>query len=138
MQIAKRIFKEIGIALLFLILIVGILVIAFYEKVPFGKDVPEPKEYTAVDRTQYSVNGNIEDMQNPTLIYQTTARDIQTMDTEKIVSPGKIGIFSPTTGVSNIPTERVSGSSSYTTVTTDSLTTDSVSDTNTESESSLE
>ena len=40
MQIFLRILKEIGIGLVFLLLILGLLALAFYEKVPFRVCAP--------------------------------------------------------------------------------------------------
>lgn len=108
MQIFLRILKELGIAIIFILLIVAILAFAFRDKVPFGTEVPEAVKYTAIDREAYTaVSTGIEEQKNPDQIYQTSAKQLEQYLTEKIVSPGRIEPFDTIESVSDIPEELV-------------------------------
>ena len=109
MQIFMRILKELGIALLFLLLILGVLAFAFYDKVPFGTKVPEPIDYANINRDDYNVRGNVEDQANATQTYETSTSQLEEYLTEKIVSPGRFDPFNPIESVSDVPTEIVNG-----------------------------
>lgn len=109
MQIFMRILKELGIALLFLLLILGVLAFAFYDKVPFGTKVPEPIDYANINKEDYSVRGNLEDQANATQTYETSSSQLESYLTEKIVSPGRFDPFNQIQSVSDIPSETVAG-----------------------------
>ena len=109
MQIFMRILKELGIALLFLLLILGVLAFAFYDKVPFGTKVPEPIDYANINRDDYNVRGNVENQANATQTYETSTSQLEEYLTEKIVSPGRFDPFNPIESVSDVPTEIVNG-----------------------------
>ncbi|MBR4111259.1 MAG: hypothetical protein IKK43_06220 [Clostridia bacterium] len=122
MQIFMRILKELGIALLFLLLILGALAFAFYDKVPFGKKVPDSVKYTRINKDDYNVRGNVEDQASATQTFETSSSQLESYLTEKIVSPGRFDPFNPIESVSDIPTETVIGSLSggfYVSITTD-------------------
>lgn len=107
MQIFKRILKELLIALLFLLLILGILAIAFYDKVPFGTKVPGPIEYANINKNDYNVRGNVEEQANATQTYETSSTQLESYLTEKIVSPGRFDPFNQIDSVSDVPTETI-------------------------------
>lgn len=109
MQIFLRILKELGIALIFILLIVAILAFAFRDKVPFGTDVPEAVNYTVVNREDFKVGDTgVEDKKNPDQVYQTSAKQLEEYITEKIVSPGRIAPFDSIESVPDVPSETVS------------------------------
>lgn len=107
MQVFKRILKELGIAILFLLLILGVLAFAFYDKVPFGREVPDSIDYTNIDKSKYDVRGDVEDRASATQTYQTSVGQLESYLTEKIVSPGRFEPFAPVDSVSDVPNERV-------------------------------
>lgn len=109
MQIFLRILKELGIAIIFILLIVAILAFAFKDKVPFGTEVPEAVKYTVVDRDDFKVgDAGVEDKKNPDQVYQTSAKQLEEYITEKIVSPGRIAPFDSIESVPDVPSEIVS------------------------------
>lgn len=108
MPIFLRILKELGIALLFLLLILGVIAFVFYDKVPLGKVIPDSVKYTKIDQTQFKVTGEgIEDKKAATQTYETSASHLEEYLTEKIVNPGRFEPFSPITSEPDIPSERV-------------------------------
>lgn len=107
MQVFKRILKELGIAILFLLLILGVLAFAFYDKVPFSREVPDSIDYTNIEKSKYDVRGDVEEQKNATQTYQTSVGQLESYLTEKIVSPGRFEPFAPVNSVSDIPNERV-------------------------------
>ncbi|MBO5179646.1 MAG: hypothetical protein J6B87_04805 [Clostridia bacterium] len=112
MQIFMRILKELGIALLFLLLILGILAFAFYDKVPYGTKVPDPIDYASINKDEYNIRGDLEDQANATQTYETSTSQLEEYLTEKIVSPGRFDPFNPINSVSDVPSEKVSGTQS--------------------------
>lgn len=110
MQIFMRILKELGIALLFLLLILAVLAFAFYDKVPFGKQIPESIKYTNINKDDYKPKGDVEDKANATQTYETSTSQLESYLTEKIVSPGRFDPFNPINSVSDVPTEKINGS----------------------------
>ena len=107
MQIFLRILKELGIAIVFVLIILAVLAVAFYDKVPYGTEVPESIKYTNIERDEYNVRGDVEDKFNPTLTYQTSNKQLEEYLTEKMVSPGRFAPFDPVTSVPDVPTDRV-------------------------------
>ena len=108
MPIFLKVLKELGIALLFLLLILGVIAFVFYVKVPLGKVIPESVEYTKIDQSQFAVSGEgIEDKKAATQTFETSASQLEEYLTEKIVNPGRFEPFSPVTSEPDIPSERV-------------------------------
>lgn len=110
MQIFKRILKELGIALLFLLLILAVLAFVFYDKVPFAKQVPEPVDYANINRDDYKARGDLEEQANATQVFETSSSQLEEYLTEKIVSPGRFDPFNPINSVSDIPSDIVNAS----------------------------
>lgn len=107
MQIFTRILKELGIAILFMLLILAILAFAFRDKVPYGTKVPDSIDYANIDKKDYDVRGDVEDKTNPTQTYQTSTAQLEAYLTEKIVSPGRFAPFDPIDSVPDVPSETI-------------------------------
>lgn len=107
MQIFLRILKELGIAIIFILLILAILAFAFRDKVPYGTEVPKSVEYVNIDKKDYDVRGDVENKENPTQTYQTSIEQLEEYLTEKIVSPGRFAPFDPIASVPDVPSEIV-------------------------------
>lgn len=112
MQVFLRILKELGIAIIFILLIVAILAFAFRDKVPFGTEVPEAVSYTAINQKDYVVaDSAVEEAKSPDQIYKTSVKQLEEYITEKIVSPGRIAPFGSIDGAKDVPSEKVSDKS---------------------------
>ena len=107
MEKAKKVFKEIGIAL---ILLVGLAIAAlflFVDKIPIAVEIPQPEVYVQVDRSDYTVATNgIEDAQNATVVYESTTKDLEQYTDELRYTTGKTEpLTNPDPGISDIPTD---------------------------------
>lgn len=107
MKVFLRILKELGIALVLLLMVLAVIVFTFYDKVPFGVEVPDAISYTSVDKADYVVSGNLENATADTKVYFSTSGDLQNMETEKIVIPGSAHPFKNVSSESDLPSERV-------------------------------
>ena len=107
MEKTKKIFKEIGIALVLIVAIVILALILFVEKIPIAVNIPEPEVYAEVDRSDYAVATNgIEDAQNETVVYQSTTADLELYTDELRYTTGKTEpLTNLNSGVSDIPTD---------------------------------
>lgn len=112
MQVFLRILKELGIAIIFILLIVAILAFAFRDKVPFGTEVPEAVSYSAISKKDFIVaDSAVENAKSPDQIYKASVKQLEEYITEKIVSPGRIAPFGSTSGEADLPSEKVADKS---------------------------
>ena len=125
MRLFMKIMKELGIALLFVLVILGVLAVAFHNRVPYGKEVPESINYVNIEKSNFDVRGDVEDKANATLTYQTSAKQLESYLTEKIVSPGRFAPFDATNSVSDVPSEVVTSDSTTVSGSTESTNTGS-------------
>ena len=107
MERVKKIFKEIGLGLVVLAGIAIAVMFLFIDKIPIAVEIPEPKVYVTVDRSDFIVATNgIEDAQNETVIYQSTNADLELYTDELRYSTGKTEpLTNPNPGISDIPTD---------------------------------
>lgn len=107
MEKAKKVFKEIGIALVILAGIAVAGLFLFVDRIPIAVEIPEPEEYILVDRSDFIVATNgIEDAQNETVVYQSTSADLELYTEELRYTTGKTEpLTNPTPGISDIPTD---------------------------------
>jgi hypothetical protein len=102
-----RLFKEIGISLLVLIALSAVIVFAFYNKIPFQKEIPETITYNNIDLSQYGVRGDVENETAETKRYESNYGEFDLFETERRYLPGKINPFSGITATTDLPTEVV-------------------------------
>ncbi len=109
MEIFKRVLKEIGISCILILVIGAVIVVAFYNKIPFSKQIPESIHYSKINRNEYSVRGDVENTTSETETFMSSAQELRYYELIKLVLPGKINPFSSIGGETDIPTEKVSG-----------------------------
>ena len=107
MDVFLRVLKEIGIALVLLLVVLAVVAFAFYDKVPFGVVVPDSVSYTSIEQSDYVVSGNLENVTADTKVYNSTSSDLQLMETEKIVVPGSAHPFQNVSSETDLPFEKV-------------------------------
>ena len=107
MEKAKKIFKEIGIAVIILAGIAVAAMVLFVDKIPIAVEIPKPATYVLVDRSDFIVATNgIEDAQNETVVYQSTTADLELYTDELRYTTGKTEpLTNPDPGISDIPTD---------------------------------
>lgn len=108
MQVFLRILKETGIAIIVLVLVSLVVWLLFKEQLPFlGQDIPEPIEYAEVNKSDFDIEGNIEDESNPTQTYEATNEQLNGYNTDRIISTGLPNPFNSNNTEADVPTERV-------------------------------
>lgn len=117
MEIFKKVLKEIGIAFILILVIAGVAIFAFYDKIPFARQIPESVKYSAIDRNDYSVSGDVENIKNDTETYMSSSKELRYYELIKLVLPGRIYPFGSINAGTDIPTEYVNQSSGQTTTT---------------------
>ncbi len=111
MEIFKKVLKEVGIALILILVIASVAVIAFYKQIPFAKQIPESINYTSIDKSEYEVRGDVEDTRNDTETYMSSAKELRYYELVKLVLPGRIYPFGSINSGTDLPSESVSGTS---------------------------
>ncbi len=111
MQILGRIAKEIVIALI----LVGLLILAgfflFKNQYAFiTSDVPNGVTYAGIDKSEYNIQGDLEDQTDPKKTYQNETYDLRYLEESRRVHTGNPNPFSGTLDDDNdtdLLTERV-------------------------------
>ncbi|MBQ9266708.1 MAG: hypothetical protein IJ217_00215 [Clostridia bacterium] len=109
METFKKVLKEIGIALLLLLLVAAVAAILFVDKIPFSKQIPESIHYTNIDKNDYNVRGDVEDIANDTVTFMSKASELKYYELIKLVLPGRHRPFGSINSGTDIPSEYVSG-----------------------------
>lgn len=108
MQIFLRILKETGIAIIVLFLVAFLVWFLFQNQLPFlGKTIPDPVQYAGINKSDFDIEGDIEDETNPTETHIVTQEQSQGFESERYVSTGVINPFSTEPAESDVPSERV-------------------------------
>ena len=108
MEIFLRILKEIGIAIVALILVSLLVWLLFKNHVPFlGQDIPDPIDYVQINKSDFDIKGDIESETNPTLTYEATDGQLDGLESGRYVSTGGPNPFTSDSSESDVPSEMV-------------------------------
>lgn len=108
-----KILTEIGISIVILVAVSAIVVIILYNKIPYGKIVPEPINYQNIDQQEYTVRGDVEELKNATATYESNLKDLQHYEVEGQVDLGRTNPFSIIESEnSDLPTEKIGNAGS--------------------------
>ena len=107
MRVFLNILKEIGIAILLGLLVAGVAALLFYNRIPFSKQIPESINYVNIDKNDYNVRGDVEDMANATETYVSKVSELRYYELIKYILPGRHRPFGSINGVTDLPTEYV-------------------------------
>jgi hypothetical protein len=102
-----KLLKEIGISLLLLVVLSAVIILAFYDKIPFRKEIPDTISYKNIDLSQYGVRGDVENETAATKRYEASNSEFEVFEIESRYLPGKINPFSEITATTDLPTEVV-------------------------------
>ena len=117
MQILLRIFKEVGIAIILLGLLLLVGYFLFRNQVPFlDSSIPNPVEYKGIDYSEFNIdesNSLEQELQKEADVaiqHFTTTPDLRNLETERKVQTGAPNPFVITNSEpgSDLPTEKVS------------------------------
>lgn len=100
--------------IIFSILLIGVaLGLNYYLFMNLNLDdekIVSSAEYTKIEQDRFRViNGNIQDVQNPTLTYATTSNELEDYQSDYRYIPGTINPFITSDSTNDLPTELVEG-----------------------------
>ena len=108
MDVFLRILKEIGIAIVALILVSLVVWLLFRNHLPFlGQGIPDPIDYVHINKSDVNIEGDIEDETNPTLTYEATDGQLDGLESGRYVSTGGPNPFTSNSSESDVPSEMV-------------------------------
>lgn len=103
------ILKEIGIALVMLVILGAVTVGVFYDKIPFGKEIPKGEEYAKVNKEEYSVSSHdrLAEVKAITVTHEANGNQITQAENDVRLSSGKYTPFGTISGTSDLPSEKI-------------------------------
>lgn len=117
MKILLNILKEIGIAIVIVIILAAVAFVAFKDKIPYGKQIPEGDKYVQADSKEYSASSNnrLENIKQITVTHEIVPIQITNAESEVRIQTGKKTPFGDIDSSSDLPTEKVNGTINMTT-----------------------
>lgn len=117
MKILLNILKEIGIAIVIIVVLAAVAFVAFKDKIPYGKVIPEGDKYVQADSKEYSAasNNRLENIKQITVTHETEPIQITNAENDVRMQTGKATPFGDIGSNSDLPTEKVNGTISMTT-----------------------
>lgn len=102
-------FKEIGIALLMIVILGAVTVVAFYNKVPYGKEIPKGEEYAKVNKEEYSVSSHdrLAEVKAITVTHEANSSQITDAENDVRLTTGKYTPFGGISSTTDLPSEKV-------------------------------
>lgn len=103
------IIKEILFSIVFIMFALVINFLLFYKLLSNDIRIANAGMYEQIERKNYTVvNGNIQDMQNPTETYEATPNELETYQSEYRYEVGTINPFVSSDAVNDLPQEVIS------------------------------
>lgn len=117
MKILLNILKEIGIAIVIIVVLAAVAFVAFKDRIPYGKVIPEGDKYVQADSKEYSAasNNRLENVKQITVTHETEPIQITNAENDVRMQTGKATPFGDIDSNSDLPTEKVNGTISMTT-----------------------
>lgn len=117
MKILLNILKEIGIAIVIIVILAAVVFIAFKDKIPYGMEIPKGDKYVQADSKEYSAasNNRLENIKQITVTHETEPIQITNAENDVRMQTGKATPFGDIDSNSDLPTEKVNGTINMTT-----------------------
>ena len=117
MKILLNILKEIGIAIVIIVILAAVVFVAFKDKIPYGMEIPKGDKYVQADSKEYSAasNNRLENVKQITVTHETEPIQITNAENDVRMQTGKATPFGDIDSNSDLPTEKVNGTISMTT-----------------------
>lgn len=117
MKILLNILKEIGIAIVIIVILAAVVFVAFKDKIPYGMEIPKGDKYVQADSKEYSAasNNRLENIKQITVTHETEPIQITNAENDVRMQTGKATPFGDIDSNSDLPTEKVNGTISMTT-----------------------
>ena len=108
-KIFLGILREIGIALIILVVLAAVTVFAFKDQLPYDEQVPEGDEYVKANMKTYSVSSTdrLSEINQVTITHETNQGQIISAENEVRVQTGRYTPFGTISGTTDLPSERV-------------------------------
>ena len=103
MKILLNILKEIGIAIVIIVILAAVVFVAFKDKIPYGMEIPKGDKYVQADSKEYSAasNNRLENIKQITVTHETEPIQITNAENDVRMQTGKatpFGTINMTTG----------------------------------------
>ena len=117
MKILLNILKEIGIAIVIIVILTAVVFVAFKDKIPYGMEIPKGDKYVQADSKEYSAasNNRLENIKQITVTHETEPIQITNAENDVRMQTGKATPFGDIGSNSDLPTEKVNGTINMTT-----------------------
>ncbi len=117
MKILLNILKEIGIAIVIIVILAAVVFVAFKDKIPYGMEIPKGDKYVQADSKEYSAasNNRLENIKQITVTHETEPIQITNAENDVRMQTGKATPFGDIGSNSDLPTEKVNGTINMTT-----------------------
>lgn len=117
MKILLNILKEIGIAIVIIVILAAVVFVAFKDKIPYGMEIPKGDKYVQADSKEYSAasNNRLENIKQITVTHETEPIQITNAENDVRMQTGKATPFGDIDSNSDLPTEKVNGTINMTT-----------------------
>lgn len=103
------IIREIGIAIVILVILAAVIALAFKDQLPYNVEVPTGENYVRANLKSYSVSSTdrISEVNAITITHEASQGNIKDAESEIRIQTGKYTPFATINGVSDLPTEKV-------------------------------
>ena len=111
-KVLIRIFKELGIFIVMLVILVAVTIAAFYKQVPYSKEIPVGEKYVNIDKNEYSVSSTdrLQNITAITITHEANNNQIVAAENDVRIETGKATPFGSIYGSTDLPSERVGSS----------------------------
>lgn len=108
-KVLLGILREIGIALVILVVLAAVTVFAFKDQLPYDEKIPKGEEYVRANMKTYSVSSTdrLSEINSVTITHEANQGQIIAAENEVRIQTGKYTPFGTIDGTTDIPTERV-------------------------------
>lgn len=115
MKIFLNILKELGIWLMIFVIVIATAVLVFKDQLPYDEVIREGEEYASADLKQYSVSSSdrISEVTAVTVTHEADHGQIVEAENEVRIQTGKYTPFGSISNTSDLPTEKVGGTSAF-------------------------
>ena len=133
-NILLGVLREVGIALVILVVCAGVIAFAFKDQLPYDEVIPSGEEYVKANMKTYSVSSTerLAEINQITITHEANSGQIIAAENEVRIQTGKYTPFGTINSLTDIPTERVgisvpisasrSGDNSYSTSNSEGMT----------------
>ena len=108
-KVLLGILREVGIALVILVILAAVTVLAFKDQLPYDEKVPSGEQYVRANMKTYSVSSTdrLSEINAVTITHEANQGQIIAAENEVRIQTGKYTPFGTIASTTDLPTERV-------------------------------